>query len=99
MKCNFMEQIEEEIKKDPILGKLVYKEEFMGNDITELILEKMEEKGVSALEISKELNMTDKEYLRLIRHPELMLLSSLLNIFYLLGYDMGLVLTPLNDKG
>lgn len=77
----FMKQIEKELKEDPRLAQLSRQEELI-LDVTELILEKMEQKGISKSKLAEMLNTNKSHITQLLRGSRNMTLRTVSDIFF-----------------
>ena len=91
---DFMMQIDNEVKEDRELARLVGQEKLILN-VTELILEKMEEKGLSKSQLANMLG-TDKSHVtQLLRGSRNMTLRTISDIFF--GLDCKVVLNVVGE--
>ncbi|MCX5644599.1 MAG: helix-turn-helix transcriptional regulator [Phycisphaerae bacterium] len=85
---DFMKQIDREVKDDRELARLVGQEELI-LDVTELILEKMEEKGLSKSQLANMLGTNKSHVTQLLRGSRNMTLRTISDIFF--GLDCKVV--------
>jgi len=86
---DFMTQIEQEVKADLELARLVSQEELIGN-VTELILEKLENKGMTRSDLAKILETSKSHVTQLLQGSRNMTLRTVSDIFFNLGYRIML---------
>ncbi len=84
---DFMAQVEQEISEDRELARLVSQEELIG-DITELILEKLEDKGMVRSDLATILDTSKSHVTQLLRGSRNMTLRTVSDIFFALGYKV-----------
>jgi len=87
--ADFMKQIDREVKGNRELARLVQQEELI-LDTTELILAKMEEKGLSKSQLASMLNTNRSHVTQLLRGSRNMTLRTVSDIFFGLGYKLVL---------
>ncbi len=84
---DFMKQVEKEVKEDRELARLVKQEELI-LDVTELILEKMEEKGLNKSQLANMLGTNKSHVTQLLRGSRNMTLRTVSDIFFNLGCEV-----------
>jgi transcriptional regulator with XRE-family HTH domain len=78
---NFMKQLENEMKEDRELARLTRQEELI-LDVTELVLEKMENKGISKSKLAEMLGTNKSHITQLLRGSRNMTLRTVSDIFF-----------------
>lgn len=78
---DLMKQIEKELKDDHELARLTSQEELI-LDVTELILEEMEQKGISKSQLANMLNTNKSHITQLLRGSRNMTLRTVSDIFF-----------------
>lgn len=87
--ADLVKQMEKEVREDHNLARLVQQEELI-LDVTELILAKMEEKGLSKSQLASMLNTNKSHITQLLRGSRNMTLRTISDIFFGLGYKLSL---------
>jgi transcriptional regulator with XRE-family HTH domain len=90
-----MRQIENELKDDRELARLTRQEELI-LDITELILEKMEQKGLNKSQLAEMLGTNKSHITQLLRGSRNMTLRTVSDIFFELDYKLAV--NAISDK-
>lgn len=90
-----MRQIENELKDDRDLARLTRQEELI-LDVTELILEKMEQKGLNKSKLAEMLGTNKSHITQLLRGSRNMTLRTVSDIFF--GLDYKLTVNAISDK-
>jgi hypothetical protein len=93
---NLMKQIEGELKEDRELAKLTNQEEII-LDVAELILAKMEYKGISKSHLAKLLDTNKSHVTQLLRGSRNMTLRTVSDMFFELGCKIIIDAVP-NDE-
>lgn len=93
--ADFMKQIERELGEDRELAKLTRQEELILN-VTELVLEKMEQKGVSKSRLADMLEKNKSHITQLLRGSRNMTLRTVSDIFFEL--DCKLIIDAVPSK-
>jgi transcriptional regulator with XRE-family HTH domain len=89
-----MKQIEKELKEDRELARLTRQEELILN-VTELVLEKMEQRDLNKAQLAKLLG-TNKSYItQLLRGSRNMTLRTISDIFFELDHKVSIDAIPL----
>ena len=84
---DFMKQVEKEVKKDRGLARLVKQEELI-LDVTELILEKMEEKDLNKSQLAVMLGTNKSHVTQMLRGSRNMTLRTVSDIFFSLDCEI-----------
>jgi len=92
---DLMKQIEKELKDDRELARLTRQEELI-LDVTELILEKMEQKGLNKSQLAETLDTNKSHITQLLRGSRNMTLRTVSDIFF--GLDYKLTVNAISDK-
>ena len=88
-----MEKIEKELKEDRELAMLARQEELI-LDVTELIIEKMEQKRLNKSQLARMLNTNKSHITQLLRGSRNMTLRTVSDIFFGLDYKLIIDATP-----
>ena len=89
----FMKQIESELREDRELSKLTSQEELILN-VTELVLEKMEQKSVSKSQLAHMLDTNKSHITQLLRGSRNMTLRTVSDIFFELDCKLKIEAVP-----
>jgi ribosome-binding protein aMBF1 (putative translation factor) len=94
--ADFMKQIERELGEDRELAKLTGQEELILN-VTELVLEKMEQKGVSKSQLADMLDTNKSHITQLLRGSRNMTLRTVSDIFFELDCKLIIDAVPSDE--
>ena len=86
---DFMKQAEKEVQEDRELARLVKQEELI-LDVTELIFEKMEERGLNKSQLASMLDTTKSHVTQLLRGSRNMTLRTVSDIFFNLDCEIAI---------
>ena len=93
---DLMKQSEVELHKDRDLAKLTNQEELI-LDVTELILEKLEQKGLNKAQLAHKLGTNKSHITQLLRGSRNMTLRTVSDIFFELEHKVNIEVIPINE--
>jgi len=93
---DFMKQIEKDLKDDHELARLTRQEELI-LDVTELVLEKIEQKGLNKSKLAEMLGTNKSHITQLLRGSRNMTLRTVSDIFFELDYKVNIEVISLNE--
>lgn len=95
---NLMEKMENEMGEDRELARLTNQEELI-LDVAELILEKMEQKGMNKSKLAKRLNTNKSHITQLLRGSRNMTLRTISDICFELGHKAVIDVISMEKSG
>jgi transcriptional regulator with XRE-family HTH domain len=95
---DFMKQIEKELRKDRDLARLTNQEELI-LDVTELILERLEQKDLNKAQLANMLGTNKSHISQLLRGSRNMTLRTVSDIFFELDHKVSIEAIPMGKYG